>query len=137
MKRTFSILFLSGVLLISCDRPNCRSENQVFNTNESSSNEYVLELFKQLESSDRNNLTYWIKGYEKIGVDEFLNIYLQGSSLCAQTRMLVRDWSNLKVLRKMKGKGYSGASIENLELELKESEETWQFMYVSHSAIID
>jgi hypothetical protein len=137
MRQTFSILFLSLVLFTSCDRPDCTSENQVFNTNEPGSSEYVLELSKQLELPDRNNLTYWIKGYEKVGEDEFLNIYLQGGGLCAETRMLVEDWSNLKVLRRTEGKGYIGAGIENLELELKKAEETWQFMYVSHSSIID
>jgi hypothetical protein len=137
MQQSLSIVFLVAVLFTSCDRPDCTNANQVFSINKPSSNQYVLELAKRLQSVDQSKRTYWIKGYEKIGEEEFLNIYVQGDGLCAQTKLLVEDWSNLEFLHKAEGKGYSGAEIQNLRLELRTEEETSCLVYVSHTAILD
>ncbi|MFT4543726.1 MAG: hypothetical protein ACI9UR_000103 [Bacteroidia bacterium] len=137
MQQSLSILFLAAVLFASCDRPDCTNANQVFSTNKPNSNQYVLELAKQLKSVDQSKRTYWIKAYEKIEAKEYLNIYIQGDGLCAQTRLLVEDWSNLEFLHKAEGKGYIGAEIQNLRLELRIEEETSCLVYVSHDAILD
>jgi hypothetical protein len=137
MKNVIGVLLCLNLVFISCDRPQCITDNSVFKGADITSKEYVLELANQLQKVDNNQLTFWIKGYEKVGGFEYLNIYLQGDGLCAQTRLLVEDWSTLEYIRKGRGEGYSGAQIENLVMELKGSAITLMFTYVEHSAIVD
>ena len=137
MKELVGVLMCLNLVLIGCDRPNCETQNSVFQHADITSAEYVVELANQMQTKDQSKLTFWIKGYEKNGENEYLNIYVQGDELCAQTKLLVKDWSALETLRKNEGKGYVGAEIENLVMELKGSEDAPQFVYVEHSAIID
>ena len=137
MKQVIGILLCLNLVLSGCDRPNCNTDNLVFKESSINSKEYVLELANQLQSVDQTQVTFWIKGYEKHADAEYLNIYVQGESLCAQTRLLVEDWSTIETLRENKAKGYTGAQIENLVLELKGSALAPQFVYIEHSAILD
>lgn len=137
MKELVGMLICLNLVFIGCDRPNCKTENSVFQHAEITSVEYVMELDNQIQTKDQSQLTFWIRRYEKIGENEYLNIYVQGDKLCAQTRLLVDDWSTMETLRKNKGKAYAGAQIENLMMELKGTTEAPEFVYVKHSAILD
>lgn len=62
--RTLLLLFIT-TLLLSCDRPECKNQNTVFERYGDDTKEYKAELIKKLNEHPKY-LTYWIDMFTKI-----------------------------------------------------------------------
>ena len=70
MKLLSSILI--AILLFSCNMPDCKSSNPVFDTAAINSKAYNMELVSQLQNIDEDNLRYWIIDYTTDSTGEYL-----------------------------------------------------------------
>lgn len=131
------LLVVTALLLPACDRPDCINQNQVFDQYGIEAAEYKAELAKQVKSHAAGDLRYWIKEYSKDGDSEYLTIHIQGDGLCAQTRMLVTDWTRMEGVREAKGVSYRGAEMAGLILKVQEDSDGLSFVYQDHSHLID
>lgn len=129
--------FILLVLFFACDRPDCKNTNPVFDTNAPDTQEYKLELARQLESIDRNRLTYWFFRYVESAGEEQLYFHIQGDGLCAQMVLSVEQWEKLKVLREKKGVSFRGAEFTNLQFDIRQDSLKTEFILKDFNRIID
>lgn len=114
--RIFIAIFLT--LVISCNKPNCKNTNPIFEKFLPESDEYKHELANQIKVIGFENLNYWFDKYSKKNNQESIEIYVQGDSLCAKAILEVKDWSKLKNLRK-EVNGYNGAKLIGLRMRIE------------------
>lgn len=136
-KLTHTIVVLSLICLISCDRPECKNENIIFETNEPNSKTYKDELVNQLNKIDQSKLTYWLKKYDKQHGKESLYFNIQGDGLCAILQLTVNDWNKLEDVRERKGVGRRGAEFTNLKFKINQDSLSTDFIYVTYDRLID
>lgn len=135
MKSIFILAIL--VLTFSCDRPNCKNENTIFDQFAPDSREYKDELARQLQKTDETELTYWFDQYELKGDKEYINIHIQGNDLCAKGLVLVEEWKGLEGIRKTKGISYRGAQLAGFEMDIVENSSGTEFIFKNIDYIID
>ena len=134
--KSISLLALF-VLMFSCDRSECKNENNIFNEFAPDSKEYREELARQLQKMDAMDLTYWFDQYELKGDKEYINIHIQGNDLCAKGVVLVEEWKGLEGIRKTKGVGYRGAQLKGFEVDIIENSSGIELMFKDIDYIID
>lgn len=125
------------LFLMACSGPDCRNSNPVFNTNAPDSKVYQEELFKQIRAAHPKPLSYWFKRYQKSGEGECMYITVKGDSVCAECKVLVKDWSRLSGIRKTEGMGYAGAELKDLVLLSYQDSLKTDFIFSSVEAIVD
>mgnify|MGYP003639270539 CR=1 FL=1 len=130
-KIAFTFVLLSLICIISCDRPECKNENPIFETNEPSSKTYKDELV------DQSNLKYWLQKYEDQNGKESLYFNVQGDGLCAILHLTVNDWNKLENVRERKGVGRRGAEFTNLKFKIKQDSLSTDFVYISYNRLIN
>jgi len=116
------------IICISCDRPNCKNTNLVFDKYSPESSEYKLELSKQIQVIGFENLDYWFDKYLKRNNKEFIEINVQNDSVCAKAIVEVKDWSKIEGLRK-EINGYSGAKLNGLRMRIERVGNKVDFIY--------
>ena len=136
-KLVCTILALSLICFISCDRPRCNNKNLIFETFEPNSKKYKDELVAQLNSVDSSQLAYWLQKYDEQNGKESLYFHIQGDGLCAILHLNVNDWSKLEVVRERKGIGRRGAEFTNLKFKIIEDSISTEFIYKTFDRIID
>lgn len=140
-KRIFLKVLAIGILFIvsaSCDRPECKNTNPIFDKYQADSEIYKRELAKQLKTIDTNRLTYWLKEYEEREGQTYLHFYIQGDGLCAVLVLSMQQWDDkLEHFKKVKGGGYVNAEFVNLKFETKQDSLTTNFIYQTFDRIID
>ncbi len=136
-KTTYTLLLISLNCLISCDRPKCKNENPIFETNEPNSKKYKDELVNQLNRIDQSELTYWLQKYDDQNGKESLYFNIQGDGLCAILHLTVNDWNKLENVRDRKGVGRRGAEFTNLKFKIKQDSMSTTFSYVTYDRLID
>lgn len=139
MKIKLSNFFLLLATLIfsnSCDKPECKNTNPIFDKFMYNTKEYKSELAKQILSIGTRNLTYWFDKYLKKGSEEFILIHIQGEKLCAKGEIKVNDWSKISGMRK-EISGYRGAELKGLKLEIEQDSTGTNLIYKSVDMIID
>ncbi len=139
-KRTFliglviSVLFVTGV---SCDRPECKNTNPIFDKYQPNSEVYKRELAEQLKNVDSNQLSYWLKDYEEREGQTYLHFYIQGDGLCAVLVLTMQQWDKLERFKEVKGQGRFNAEFVNLKFEIQQDSLTTNFIYQTFDRMID
>lgn len=128
---------MSLTSLISCDRPECKNENSIFETNDPNSKPYKDELVNRLKEVDPSKLTYWLKKYDDQNGVESLYFNIQGDGLCAILHLTVNDWNKLENVRARKGVGRRGTEFTNLKFKIKQDLLSTVFIYISYDRLID
>lgn len=136
-KIVHTLLLISLICLISCDRPECKNENPIFETNEPDSKKYKDELANQLERVDQSELTYWLQKYDDLNRKETLYFNIQGDGLCAILHLTINDWNKLENIRERKGVGRRGAEFTNLKFQIKQDSFSTDFVYITYDRLID
>lgn len=98
------------VVMLSCNRPDCKNENTIFNQFAPDSREYKEELARQLQKMDQTELSYWFDQYELKDSEEYVIIHIQGNYLCAKGVVLVEEWKGMEGIRKAKALDTAGRS---------------------------
>ena len=129
--------FCLFIFVASCDRPECKNTNPVFDKYSPETKEYKDELIKQLKLIDNSKLTYWFDKYQKDNEHEYIYINIQGDGLCAKSMVTVKQWDKLAGIQKTEGKGYSGAKLKNFKFEIYQDSTKTELVYKSVDAIID
>ncbi len=134
-----STLILSTLLflLASCDRPNCKNTNSVFDSNDIEANLYKQELVKQIDKVGKEKLTYWLSNYTKKNGKEFITVDIQGGDLCAKGLIQVNDWKNIEEIKRTKGVSYNGAQLKGLTFDIIANGESINFIYKNVESIVD
>lgn len=136
-KLVCTILALSLICFISCDRPRCNNKNLIFETFEPNSKKYKDELVAQLNSVDSSQLAYWLQKYDNQNGKETLYFNIQGDGLCAVLHLSVNHWDKLEHIRERKGIGRRGAEFTNLKFQIYQDSSSTDFVYISYDRLID
>ncbi len=136
-KLVCTILALSLICFISCDRPRCNNKNLIFETFEPNSKKYKDELVAQLNSVDSSQLAYWLQKYDNQNGKETLYFNIQGDGLCAVLHLSVNHWNKLEHIRERKGIGRRGAEFTNLKFQIYQDSSSTDFVYISYDRLID
>ncbi len=133
------VLLVVMVMLITsaCDRRPCKNTNPVFDRYSPSDNEYKTELVKQMQITGAHKLEYWFDNYLEKNGREYMLVYIQGNGLCAKGEVLMNEWHKLEGIRKTRGKGYRGAKLKGLELDIRKDSTTIELVYKNVAGIID
>jgi len=127
-------IFSVSIFIVSCDRPECKNINPVFDKYSPETREYKNELVKHLKRIDNSKLSYWLDKYQEDDSLQYLHVFIQGDGLCAKGVVTVNKWDDkLEGIHKAKGKGYSGAELTNLKIDSTNTE----LIYQSIDAIVD
>ncbi len=134
-----TILFLSTFLIFfgSCDRPDCKNTNSVFDSNSIETNDYKQELVKEMDRVGKENLTYWLSNYTEKDGKEFIAVNIQGDELCAKGLIQVNDWKNIEEIKRTKGVSYNGAQLKGLTFDIITNGESINFIYKNIESIVD
>lgn len=139
MKTRFASLYLLVILLTltCCDRPDCRSDNVIFQNHPPESQLYKTELARQIQNHEFTDITYWFKKYEVSKGEEHLYFYIQGAGICAVLDLESDQWQGMEQILKNKGISYRGAQFTGLKFEIVQDSLETKFFYKSHESIID
>lgn len=130
----FSVVFF----LVSCDRPECKSINPVFDTYSPDTREYKNELVKYLKRIDESKLSYWLEKYQEDDSVQYLHVFIQGDDLCAKGIVTVKKRDDkLEGISSTKGVGYNGAELKNLKIDIYQDSARTELIYRSVEAIVD
>jgi hypothetical protein len=110
--KSFLFIIASAFLLISCDMPQCKNTNPVFEKYSPESEPYKAELAKRLFAM---NAEFWIAGYKEMNHEEYICLYTQSDNLCAVAVMRIGNSKNLEQFKRNKGFGYTGAKIAGIK----------------------
>jgi hypothetical protein len=133
----FIILLSLTAMFISCDRPDCKNTNPLFDNYSPDSREYKTELIKQLKNKDKLKLSYWFNEYVVSNGQELLLFNIQGDGLCAIIVLTVEQWDKLKELRQKKGVSFRGAEFKNLKFDIQQDFTNVNFILRDFDRIID
>lgn len=135
--KTISVFYIL-IFIVSCDRPACKNENSIFDTYSPNQKEYKDELAIQLAKVDKSKLTYWLDTYKEDGSKKYINAHIQGEGLCAQIVLTINgSEKGIEGILKNKGRGYTGAELENLKFNLKQDSQITEFVFQEVSRIVD
>jgi hypothetical protein len=132
-----TVLLCLLLLIVSCDRPQCKNTNQLFDKYSPDSKEYKEELIKQLKLIENSELSYWFKEYKLENEKEYIYVFIQGRNLCAVGELTVKQWGNLGSIQRTKGMGYQGAQLTNLKFDIYQDSSKTELIYKSHGMILD
>jgi len=134
------ILTIFGLLIltVSCDRPDCKNTNPIFDNYTPDTKEYKDELVKQLAKVDRSKLNYWMDTYQEDNNLKYIVAHVQGEGLCAKIFLGVNDSEKgIEKLIMNKGMGYHGAELEGLKFDIKQDSKSTEFVFQEISGIVD
>lgn len=101
--------------MVSCNSSECDNYNSIFDDNEITSREYIVELQEQLSKQKPEDLSFWLADYVKNHDGEHILVIVKGSDLCAKAQLRVSDWSQMSGVKENKAKGYKGAELVGLQ----------------------
>jgi hypothetical protein len=133
----FLCMFLLFSAHYSCNSPQCRNTNPVFENNPPESETYKLELIKQMVRVPSDKFIYWLDGYYEENGKEYLVVNIQGGPLCAKGIMRVDAWGKASGIKKTKGVGYRGAQLAGLTFTIQSDSLGTEFIYHDIDRIID
>jgi hypothetical protein len=124
-------------LMMACEKSECENKNAVLAQNYFDSEPYKRELAKQIQSTDPKKVNYWFDMYVKRGLDEYIDVHVQGGELCAEAHIRVTDWSKLKDIRETGGLSYHGAKLSGLQFTIEQDSLHTEFIYKDIDSVID
>jgi hypothetical protein len=132
------IVFFFFILILSCDRKSCETDNSIFLEYNYNDQHYKAELAGKIEAIGQENLRYWLHDYVKKDNAEYLLLYVQNDSLCAEILVKMEHWKRLEHVKKMKGVGSRNGEFRGLTYTIqKNTSEEIEFIYQSIERIID
>lgn len=135
-KPLFLFLFLL-LACFSCDRPECKNTNPIFDKYPPESVEYKRELVHELLKTEPQNVGFWADSYKKIGDREYMYIYVQSDAICAKGILDITEGLNLDNYKRVKGKSYSGAKIQGLQFRFDTAVDRYDLVYVDMTMLVD
>jgi hypothetical protein len=130
-------LIASVLSLQSCDMPECKNTNPVFEQYAVDSREYKAELVKQLHATPQDKLEYWVDQYIEKNGKPYMSVFIQAPGLCAKGILDITNDKDLGNFKSVKGGGYRGAELKGLKYHIDSSADNYEFVYESVEAIID
>jgi hypothetical protein len=133
------IFILLNFIILSCDRPACSTDNEIFLKNEVTSKIYQNEVAKHIQNIGQEKLRFWLSDYFESEAKHYFVFYTQNEDLCAKAVVKVdADNNSFSEILKTKGKGRFNAEFRGLKLDLVKNEfGDTEFVYISHDRIID
>ncbi|MEO6499921.1 MAG: hypothetical protein ABIN95_12935 [Mucilaginibacter sp.] len=131
------IILVLVIIVTSCKQTPGKSGEGFNGHNAPASPIYKRELAKQIESNNNGGLTYIFNKYVKIEGKDYLDIIIRGDEIEAKGLILVKNWHKLENLKRTGGKGYSGAELRNLELDIIDRDAEPVFIYKDLEEIVD
>ena len=131
-KLNFFFLLLIVVFANSCNRPQCKNTNPIFNDFTPATKEYQNELAKQMKVVGLENLKYWFDKSPEGNEKEFYELYIQGGNLCA--KIIVENKSNRK---RLGNGGYRGAELKGVTIKTQQDSSGTNFILENIDRIID
>lgn len=123
-------------ILQSCDQPECNNTNPVFSKYQPNDIMYKNEIIEKIMGTE--GFRYTINGYEEKGDEQYLNIAIQGDSICAEVSLLLlKTDSIIDPLIKTKGMGYHHAEIKGLQFIAMRNCTSTAFVYRGADKIVD
>lgn len=122
---------------VSCDRPNCKNKNPIFDSHAINSAEYKAELLREIEKQGQENLTYWFSDYTEQNGGEYIVVNIQNHSLCAKGMIRINDWQKLEGIKRTKGLGYVGALLKGFTFDMRKEAGHIEFVYKDIDRIVD
>lgn len=113
----------------SCERPECRNTNPVFDKFPPESNEYKAELIRQLNRPDLVKLTYWIDKYVKDSTKEYMYISVQAKDICAKGILDITNAEDLEAFKRVKGMSYQGSELSGLVYTIDSTGGAYNFVF--------
>ena len=124
-------------ILQSCNQPECNNTNPVFNKYQPDDIVYKDEIIEKIMKSEEG-FRYTVSGYEEKGNEQYLNVAIQGDSICAEiSLLLLKTDSIIAPLVKTKGMGYHNAELEGLKFTAMRNHTSTKFVYIGAEKIID
>lgn len=123
--------------LLSCDRPECRNTNPVFDRHPFHSLEYKAELARVITNKGERNLTYWLAYYYHQDNKDYATIYVQGVNVCAIMLMDITHGEGWKNFKEAQGAGYNGAQLINLHYRIEQNGLQTDFVFEKMRMILD
>jgi uncharacterized protein YxeA len=136
MKKIVTVLVLAA-LAIACNKPECENKNPVLSQNYFDSEAYKRELARKIQTTDPGKVDYWFDMYVKRGLDEYIDVHVQGTDLCAEAHIKVTDWTKLKGIRDSGGISYHGAKLTGLKFDIEQDSLHTEFIYKDIDSVID
>lgn len=125
-------------LIVSCDRPECKNTNPIFNQHAPQTKVYKDELARQLKLVDNSKLSYWMGFYQKKDNQEYIHANIQGDGLCAVIALSIKESQDgIEGILRTKGKSYHGAGLKGLKFDVVQDSSRTEFVYKSVESIID
>ncbi len=141
MKTMFKLITITlGAVLIcsSCNQPECKNTNPIFDKYSPESNEYKKELANVIANIDRSKLTFWIDSYLDDNVSQRILANVQGEGLCAKMVLIVYNpESGLENIIANKAVGYHGAELEDVQFEIKQDSTSIEFLVKEIGGVVD
>lgn len=131
-------LILPLLVLASCNMPECKNTNPVFDNNAPNTPAYNAELVKQLKAN-KTSLRYWVDAYRVVNADTYVTLFVQGKDLCARLWLDVGNPGDgtLEHLKEKQAVSYSGAELAELQYRTVPEGDNYRFVYQSADRIID
>lgn len=126
----FFLLLIS--LTTSCDRPDCKNTNHVFDQFAPDTGEYKAVLSKQMKAVGQENLRYWFDKGKVEGEKEIYELHVQGPGLCA--KLVVENKTVHKILHKG---GFRGAELKGVLIKTVQDSVSTNFILEKIGDIID
>jgi len=133
--RLSSLMLFLGLLLQACDRPDCINTTSSLEGLSPGTFEYQQILAHEISKHD--DLRYWLKDYYSEGRKEYIVVYIQNTSLCAQGTIRVKNWNKIEGIRRTAGEGYFGAELRGLKINIKKEGPGLELVYAGLDKIID
>jgi hypothetical protein len=129
-----SLLYL--LIIVSCDRKDCTTKNEILKQNSPLSLTYFNELTTLIE--ENKNLRYWIKSYYKSNNNYYLILNIQNDNICAVGHLLIKSNNNkMKNLLAVEAKSYIGAELIGLNFSDTIINKKGYFVYINHESFRD
>lgn len=140
MKKQFKTLvaFCACVVLVAaCKRKECKNTDAAFDKLLPGTEEYRRALAQKIKTSGAQNLNYYLEDYKEVTGKRYLQVKIQGDSLCAKIMMEVKNWSGIENIKATEGKGYHGAELKGLSFDVTTDSLGTSFIYRSVDKVVD
>ena len=139
----FQRSLIAGLLvcaLQSCDRPECKNTNPVFDKYTPDQKIYKQELARLLNKVNRDELGYWIDKHAEKDGKILMSIFIQGDGICARGIVditNVPDGDKLKTYQMSTGGGYRGAGLNGFKYRIDTTNDACTLIYEHVDKIVD
>lgn len=123
-------------ILIACNDVNDDLSNNIFRKFSPATREYKDELATRLKTNPES-LHYTFNKFVENNGNEYLDIQIKGENFKATGLVLVMNWHKLERIKATKGKGYSGAELKGLKLNIEENSSGANLVYKDLEKIVD